>query len=167
MFQEEIWKRIEWSPDYEISSWGRVKSYKQDKINGKLIKLTPSKNGYIEVNLYNIYTKKIKRIGVHRLVAEAFIPNPENKPEVNHIDEDKENNYYKNLNWMTSKENCNYGTRTERLVKKLNKPVRCIETGEIYSSVKEAFKQTNICQISRVCRGERLTAGGFRWEYIE
>ena len=59
MFLEEIWKRIEWSPDYEISNWGRLKSYKQDKINGKLIKLIPSNTGYIDVNLYNIFTKKL------------------------------------------------------------------------------------------------------------
>lgn len=89
MEEKEIWKTIEWSPDFKISNYGRLKSYQKDKVNGRLIKLTPNPFGYIQVNLYNIHTKKIKRTGVHRLVAEVFIPNPENKPQVNHIDEGK------------------------------------------------------------------------------
>lgn len=173
--EKEIWKRIEWSPDYEVSNYGRVKSYKRDKENGRLMKLTPSKKGYIIIQLPNIYTEKRKITGVHRLVAEAFIPNPKNKSDVNHRDENKSNNHVSNLEWMTHKENCNYGTSIERssLARK-NRPnssiwrkVRCIETGKIYSSLKEAKEKTGINNISAVCRGCLKTAGKLHWEYVD
>lgn len=169
--EKEIWKRIEWSPDFEISNYGRIKSYKRDKINGILLKLRVDHKGYITIQLPNIYTEKHKRTGVHRLVAEAFIPNPENKPEVNHIDENKENNYYKNLNWMTSKENANHGTRNKRVsnsnLKSLGKPVKCIETGKIYHSIAEAIRQTGLKDIYKACSGQKESAGGFHWEYAK
>ena len=167
MRQEEIWKKVEWAPDYKISSWGNVKSYKQDKINGKILKISPDpKTGYILVRIYD-KEGKVKYPRVHRLVAEAFIPNPENKPDVNHIDEDKSNNYYKNLNWMTRKENINYGTHNERSAQSKWKRVRCIETGKIYNSHKEARDQTGIGNIYKACNGIYSHAGGFHWEYIK
>lgn len=143
--EKEIWKKIDWSPDYEISNYGRIKSYKHDKINGKLRKLRPDpKRGYVTIRLPNIYTGQYKRTGIHRLVAESFIPNPDNKEQVNHIDENKANNYFKNLEWTTSKENCNHGTRNERLgesqreyARQTYKKARCIETGEVYYSTGE------------------------------
>lgn len=165
---EEIWKRIEWSPDYEISSYGRLKSYKRDKTNGKLIKLTPRKTGYITVQIDDIRTGKIKLTGVHRLVAEAFIPNPENKGDVNHIDENKSNNHVDNLEWMTRKENINYGTHNEQVSEFRKKKIECIELNKIFDSLTQASKELGISgsNISRVCNGKRSQAGGFRWRYI-
>ena len=166
--KEEIWKEIDWSPGYFISNYGRLKSFKIDKINGKLIKLTPHPNtGYPCAQLFNINTGKIKNTGIHRLVAEAFIPNPENKPCVNHINENKENNHVSNLEWATYKENNNHGTRTKRAARSRGKKVRCIETGEIYYNASDAHRQTGIGHVGDVCRGNRQIAGGFHWEYVD
>lgn len=169
MQDKEIWKRIEWSPDYEVSNYGRVKSYKYDKINGRLKKLTQRKTGYITVQLPNIQTGKKKFTGVHRLVAEAFIPNHENKGDVNHIDEDKSNNHVDNLEWMTRKENINYGTARKRGAIARSKKIKCVETGKIYSSLKEAKEETGLysSSISMACKGHQKTAGGYHWQYVD
>lgn len=165
MQDKEIWKRIKSAPDYEVSNYGRIKSYKWDKINGRLIKAKIDWGGYAKVQLPNIYT------GVHRLVAQAFIPNPLNKPCVNHIDENKLNNHVSNLEWVTYKENNNYGTRTKRSIrfnkKKKGKKVKCIETGKIYNSITEAMEETGSTNIGTVCKGCMKTSGGFHWEYVD
>lgn len=167
---QEIWKRIKDFPDYKVSNWGRVKSYKRDKVNGKLMKLTKNNSGYLSVNLTDKTGLQFTSY-VHRLVSEAFVPNPENKSDVNHIDEDKSNNRVDNLEWMTHKENCNHGTRNERAGKSrgraLRKKVKCVETGEVYPSVKEATKQTKIGSIDKACRGVYEKAGGFHWLYVD
>jgi len=97
-------KQIEEYPDYYVSDEGTVHSKK----SGTLKKLKPIKDGkgYLYVNLCNKGT--FKHIGVHRLVAQAFVPNPEDKPYVNHLDGNKQNNNADNLNWCTSKENTQY-----------------------------------------------------------
>lgn len=165
MEKGEIWKRIEWAPDYEISNYGRVKSYKRDKINGKLIKLQTNCAGYVQIQLFNPYIRKWKKTGVHRLVVETFISNPENKPQVNHINENKTDNRVDNLEWTTAKENANHGTRNEKISKK----VRCIETDKVYYNLGQASKELNISQasISMACNGRRKTAGGFHWQYVD
>lgn len=94
---------------YAITSCGKVWSYRSNKF----LKPQKDKDGYLVVDLVVNYQRKNYKI--HRLVAEAYIPNPENKPQVNHRDENKENNCINNLDWMTGKENCNYGTRNQRL----------------------------------------------------
>ena len=101
---EEIWKDIEgYEGLYQVSNFGKIKSigYKKKKI----LKPTQDHYGYLNVTLYKNKNKKAKRI--HRLVAEAFIANPENKPEIDHIDTDKLNNNVKNLRWVTRIENNN------------------------------------------------------------
>ena len=123
---QEEWRDIK---DYEglymISSYGRVKSlgrwvnYKNKGKKwqeGKILKPLVKKGGYLHVGLWK--NGKLKFFTVHRLVAQAFIPNPNNLPQVNHKDENKENNFVKNLEYCDAKYNSNYGTRTKRIAEK-------------------------------------------------
>lgn len=113
---EEVWKDIEWHKGaYKISNLGRVYSVQRKKIKNTFI----DKGGYVRVQLYHNYTQK--RFLVHRLVAEAFIPNSNNYPQVNHIDENKLNNCVDNLEWCTNKYNCNFGTKPEKSRKNSSK----------------------------------------------
>ena len=139
--EDEIWKPIKGFPYYEISNYGNVRSLDK-KVNsihgtrickGKLLKTHQNKkrDGYCYVSLAN-GKKTHSSFRVHRLVAEAFIPNPYNKPQVNHIDGDVTNNNVNNLEWVTAKENIQWtikcGRRTitgEKAVVGTN-----IETGE-------------------------------------
>ena len=111
----EEWRDIKgYEGLYKISSYGRVYSYhKRDtlKLNYN------NKNGYYSVKLSK--SNICKKFLVHRLVAESFIPNPNNYPQVNHKDENKQNNYVDNLEWCTAKYNCNYGGHNEKLSKSL------------------------------------------------
>ena len=132
--------------------------------------------GYPQVNLHKNGMSKTK--SVHQLVAEAFIPNPENSPQVNHIDEVKDNNNVENLEWCDSKYNVNYGTRTERVSKKVR--AVNVETGEVvtFNSTQEAGRKGySSGGVSTACRGAyrastgKLIGGdgrtykGFRWSY--
>ena len=117
----EIWKPIEGYDNYMVSNLGNVKSidkYTKGRNNskifkkGKLLKLTPNPKGYVVVQLWD--KQKCFQTGVHRLVAEAFIPNPDNLPQVNHKDENKTNNCVENLEWCTAEYNTNYGTCIKR-----------------------------------------------------
>lgn len=171
---KRIWKDIDgYEGLYQVNNLGQVKSLRKN------ILLSPSikKNGYYQVVLQSNGFKKY--ISVHRLVAIAFLDNPKNHPQVNHIDENKSNNCVWNLEWCTAEYNTNYGTGMIRQVDKRkgkfilgdNKRARkckCIETGIIYDCIKLASIDTNITEgnISRCCSGQRHTAGGFHWEYI-
>lgn len=116
---EEIWKDIlGYEGFYQVSSFGRVRSLdRYDSRNyfrkGRILKLSADRKGYLRVGLHS--NGKEKFYSVHRLVAEAFIHNPDNLPEVNHIDEDKTNNRVENLEFCDSKYNNNYGTRKDRI----------------------------------------------------
>ncbi len=120
---KEEWKPIKgYEGLYEVSNTGKIKSF----YFGKTRILSPRKNplGYLHLVLYKDKVKKDLR--VHRLVASAFIPNPNNKPEVNHIDGDKENNNVDNLEWATRKENINHSIKTglcDERIKKRSCPV--------------------------------------------
>ena len=121
---EEIWKSFGYE-DYEVSNFSRVKSYKYDKENGKIMKPYRDTKGYlqIDISLDGRKRKNRKHFVIHRLVAEAFIPNPDNLSQVNHKDENKENNRVDNLEWCTNEYNSRYGTKSERVAEKTRKPV--------------------------------------------
>ena len=147
---------------YAITSCGKVWSYRSQKfLQSSLV------CGYLSVCLCK--GGEQKRVYIHRLVAEAYIPNPNNLPQVNHKDEIKIHNYINNLEWVTEKENCNYGTRTERGSDKRKKPIYCVELDKIYDSLKQASEELLLNQgnISKACRGKIKTCGGYHWRYID
>lgn len=174
---KEIWKIITEAPDYSVSNLGRVRMNGKTiiKSNGiattykpHIVAMSNKKCGYLEVRLITDKNKSIYRL-VHRLVLSAFNP-IENMDvmEVNHKDENKYNNSLENLEWVTSKENCNYGTRNVKCGDARAKKVKCVETGVIYNSGKEASKLTGVsCSgISCCLNGKRNKSGGFHWEEV-
>lgn len=176
MTMNEIWKDIiiekngvlyDYSGLYQVSNLGRVRSLNYRR-SGQVKVLKPRKNncGYLYVGLNKNGNRK--DFLVHRLVATAFIPNPHGLPEVNHIREfDKDDNSIENLEWCTSKYNTNYGTRTERVKEKQSKKVVCIETSKVYLSILDVERKLGLAQsnISKCCKGQRKTAGGYHWQY--
>lgn len=170
---KEEWRDISgYEGIYQVSNLGRVKSLVnggQSRLNGKERILKPGENkyGYLSVNLCKYGNRKMFKI--HRLVAQAFLSNSENFPEVNHKDENPKNNHSSNLEWCDRKYNCNYGTRNERMRKTKSKKVICIETNFTYESVNEASRQTGFDKgnISKCCLGKSKTTGGYHWKYIE
>ena len=151
---------------YAVTSCGRVWSYKSKKF------LKPQKhnNGYLSACLYK--DGKKTNYYIHKLVAEAYINSPNGYSEVNHIDEIKEHNYINNLEWISHKNNVNYGTRNARASEKLGKPVcQYSLNGEwiaTYKSMREAEQITGISRghICRCCKGELKKTGGYRWKYL-
>lgn len=119
--EKEIWKNIEFYENYyQISSYGRVKSLKRfyvnkynekRKVKEKILLLGQSTKGYIRVCFSKNGVRKI--VFIHHLVAKYFIDNPENKSQINHIDGDKTNNYYKNLEWNTPTENIQHAYKVK------------------------------------------------------
>lgn len=177
---EEIWKDIVgYEGLYQISNYGRVKSVTRKvncrngtikTISEKILASNPNNRGYYSVQL--CYNSLPVRYLVHRLVANAFIPNPDNKEQVNHIDEDKANNSVDNLNWMTAKENTNFGTKNQRVSKaNINNPLssKSVTNGiEIYPSAAEAHRQLS-CDSSSIlksCKNPNKTCGGYHWNYV-
>ena len=166
----EEWRDIEgYEGLYQVSNLGRVRSLNCRGHKGCIGILTPRLDGkgYEMVALYK--EGKARNTKVHRLVAQAFIPNPNNYPQVNHKDENKTNNDVKNLEWCTNEYNHNYGTRNERVAKSLSIKAICITTGEIFNSMREACRKYNIHtgSMTECCQGKRKTAGGYKWEYFK
>ena len=171
---EEIWKDIEgYEGLYQVSTWGRVRSLNYNH-TGKTQILRPGVThwGYLQVAIYKDGEQKSYK--VHRLVAAAFLPNPNGLPEINHKDEDKQNNHVDNLELCDRAYNNSYGTHNARMIRsQLNSPtkskrVRCIETNTVYPSGGEAERKTGISRksISSACHGKYKTAGGFHWEFV-
>lgn len=179
----EYVKIEEWKPVvgyeglYEVSSEGRVLSlgrFQKVRNNGRMfrkeqiMKLKNRPGGYLGAHLCKNCKHKIH--SVHRLVAEAFIPNPEGKEQVNHKNGIKTDNRVSNLEWVTKSENALHMNRVlgKRVAKE--QPVRCVETGVVYKSISEAAKAIGVNQslIGNVAakRKSYKTAKGYHWEYV-
>lgn len=160
---KEIWKEIEeYEGLYWISNLGRVKS------NRKILK--PIEGEYLKVGLSK---KGIQRtITIHRLVAKAFVDNPNKYNFVNHKDENKHNNIYTNLEWCTNVYNMNYGERNKKVSKNQSK-YKIIQKDKqgniikVWDNILELTHNTNYKKdnISCCCRGKYKYAYGYKWEY--
>lgn len=175
---KEIWKPIKgYENFYEVSSLGRIKSLRK----GIILKSNVSRECYPSVALS--VNGVVFRKHIHRFVAETFIPNPQNKPCVDHINTIRTDNRVENLRWVTVTENINNpitlgkhigSKRSEKTKEKMRKAqktmkrVVCIDNGKEYMSLAEAQRKTGIVwnNIWKVCNGERKKAGGFLWKYI-
>ena len=182
----EVWKDIEgYEGLYQVSDLGRVRSldrvvrganaYSTDytiRLKGRILNKGTALNGYQFVVLSK--EGKHKHATVHRLVAEAFIPNPDNLPEINHKDENKANNVVSNLEWCDRSYNVNYGTSLE---KRSRKCFKCIEQLTLdgqhvayYESVAELVRQSNgkykANNIYMAARGDNESSYGYRWRYV-
>jgi hypothetical protein len=161
---EEIWKDI---PGYEglykVSNLGNVFSLRCKRCLAQ----QTVKGGYLLVPL----TPGKKRFWlVHRLVAMAFIPNPDNLPEVNHKDENTANNRVENLEWCTRKYNAHYGTALQRMAAMNQKPVEQLKNGVVvgrWGSIKAAGEETGFDRgnISKCCTGKSHTYKGYEWRF--
>ena len=160
--EKEIWKQYK-DTNYEVSNLGNVRRIGAKK-NRKI-----QDNGRGYKNMILRIDGESKMLYIHRMVAETFIPNPDNLPEVNHRDEDKSNNCVSNLEWMSRIDNLRYGTGQERSIRKRSIPVSQYDLqGNLintYKSAREASRQTGINQggISHCVKDERFTAGGYKW----
>lgn len=177
---KEIWKDIPgYEGLYQVSNLGNINSLKKYNVNTgiyeereKILKKSYDKRGYQTITLINKTKRKTRT--VHRIVAEAFIPNPNDLPQVNHKDEDKTNNCADNLEWCDNLYNYNYGTRIERVTAKLKKKVKQYSLNGIliaeYDGIRDAAKingfKASSC-ISECCKGKRKTAYGYIWKYKE
>lgn len=177
---QEVWKDIKgYEGLYQVSNLGRVKSldrkrsdYRGDyaNIKGQLKKTKEDNNGYLRVGLSKDGIKN--KYSVHRLVAQAFIPNPENKLQVNHINGIKTDNRIENLEWCTNKENIQHASRKGLLKpnkKKVNQYKISIELVNTYDSITEAAKSINrsVTDIHHVLNKKNKTAGGYIWKYVD
>ena len=140
-----IWKAInDYEGLYEISNIGQIKSLYTNKI----LKNNLGKSGYYQIQLFK--NKQFKQLSIHRLVAEMFIPNPENKPQVNHINAIKKDNRVENLEWVTGDENMSHAKNLNLFKnsyaaqKNVCKKVKDTNTNIVYDSIKIASEELNI-----------------------
>lgn len=163
----EIWKPVSDHPKYSVSTHGRV--MKTD--SGRVLTATDDSRGYPAVTILDNSGQHTKN--VHRLVAETFIPNPDGKSTVNHIDGNKRNNHISNLEWNTLSENIKhaYATGLKRRPDysgSPKRPVRIVETGEVFDSIGECARaiggdQAHICNC---LSGRYHTHKGYHYEYV-
>lgn len=183
---KEEWRDIKgYEGFYQASSFGNIRnlavySFKYKRViarkNPRLLRPETTRDGYKRVVL-SLYGKK-KKYSVHRLVASAFVDNPNNYPEVNHKDERTDNNRADNLEWCTAKYNSNYGTLPKRIKERLasNHPTaKVVQQYDMegkfirtYPSAKKASEDCGVSpsMIERACLGKAKTAAGYKWRYL-
>jgi len=172
--ENEIWKDVPgWVGILQVSNLGRIKklNYRNSR-NAKILDLKPDNSGYIKYRY-----KKECTLKVHRLVALAFIPNPDNLPQINHKNEIKTDNRVENLEWCTAQYNILYNGLSKRIGEKLKngpcaKPIVMMDKNnnviKIWPSTTEiertmGFDRSNI---NKVCRNERKYANGYKWKFV-
>ena len=163
---QEIWKEVKDHDGYFVSNMGRVMSSRRYS-NGEKTIVKPRKHnrGYVNVNIDG------KNRYIHRLVAEAFIPNPDNLPQVNHINEIKDDNRVSNLEWISNADNAAYGTRVARVAAKNSIPVMSIEisSGKVTRHVSghAAARETGAFQgnVHKVLSGKYKQTCGYIFIY--
>ena len=179
--EQEIWKPVKGFENYEVSNLGKVKSLNYHRTGvEKVLKPSNDKDGYLQVVLFK--NGKPKMFRVHRLVASAFIPNPEGFEQVNHRDEVKDNNCVENIEWCDCKYNINYGTRTERnAASRINHPAKskaveasrfsdfreiCLSFPSTMEAKRNGYSQSTV---SHCCLGNYCSKGNFYkglyWRY--
>jgi uncharacterized FAD-dependent dehydrogenase len=175
---KEMWKDIkDFEGLYQVSSLGNIKNIKTNRVF----------NGYIQNTGYPTVTLKNKKYSIHRLVALAFIDNPLQKPQVNHIDSDRTNNKVENLEWCTHSENMQHAFKVgamDNAIKKLIKnKIRAKKVAQydlsdnliaihkgsvdITNKLKKEGIKISHRNVRKVCQGERHKAGGFVWKYLD
>lgn len=173
--ETEVWKDvIGYEGYYQVSNLGRIRSLMHRGSKRKkpyIMHPHVQKNGYAYACLSKDKIPRVVRF--HRIVASAFIPNPNKFPYINHIDENKTNNRADNLEWCTAKYNSNYGNIRERIISPQRKPVgKYDKKGNLlrtYIGVNEAARIEGISagNICMVCKGQRNETGGHVWRYID
>lgn len=148
---------------YAVTRDGQVWSY----ITHRFLTLRADKDGYLRVHLHDSNGKE-KLMGVHRLVAMAYIPNPENKPTVNHKSEVKTDNRVENLQWATMAEQNAHGTRLARIGAALGKHVYCVELDQEFPSIRATCEALNLypAGIRNCCNGKQKTCGNYHFKFI-
>lgn len=164
---EEIWRDIPNYDGYQVSNLGRVKSKK------KILKPQTTKKGYLYISVYK-GKKEIHRY-IHRLVAQAFIPNPNNLPQINHKNEIKADNRVENLEWCSPAYNNSYGNGRKIMTKtKIEKYGKKVDQYDLqgnfiktWNSIREIERKINIrhSNIINCCKNKVKTAGGYIWKY--
>lgn len=174
------WRKVEGYENYSVSNTGLVRN----DLNGKPIIPYTTSTGYLRLHLCNNGAEKNHL--VHRLVAQAFIPNPDNLDTVDHINGDKTDNRVENLQWLSNQDNTKRfwnGISEERrekikrfLVgnanryrKSVSKPVICTDTGIAYISAGHAARELDLCRshVLRVAKGEYKQAKGYHFKFLE
>jgi hypothetical protein len=169
--ENEIWKNIEgYEGLYQVSNLGRVRSLNYKNTGRKkILSAGKTKGGYLHVVLCK--NGKLSCKYIHRLVAEAFIPNPNNLPEINHKSEDKTLNTVKSLEWCDRVYNINYGSGIKRGAQNRQKPIKQMTLDgiliTIWPSAREAKKNGySYNSIVNCCLGRQQTHQGYKWKYL-
>ena len=172
----EVWKTCIYNGEvfngYEVSTMGRVRSLNYGG-RGEVqeLKLREHTSGYLQVTLCK--DSKKKTCYIHRLVGCTWIPNDDNKPTINHLNEDKHDNRVENLQWADMNEQVHHGTFQQRMKKTITeikgKRVLCVETGQVFDSVKQASEWLGVSKnaIRKACLGKSKTCRGYTWKFVE